>query len=466
MYRTGDLVFWNTEGGLGYIGRTDFQVKFRGQRIELGEIDSALLSRESVSQAAAAVVPTATGDQLAAYVVPIPGATVDSAELTSAVAAVLPSYMVPSVIVVLDAFPLNTSGKLDRKSLPVPTFEARKFRAPTTRTQDVVADVFAEVLGVSQVGLDDDFFALGGNSLIATQVVAKLSAATGVDVRLPWLFTSPGVEALAERLDAGNEIQGESALRTVLPLRTGGDAAPLFCIHPMDGLAFCYAGLVHFVTPEHPIYGVQSPALTEESGPQSIDEYAKRYVREIRSAQPEGPYSLLGWSLGGVIAHAVAVELQANGHHVENLLIVDSVRETDMDLFRSEIRQGLSDLGVDAPVGDEFDDITLEQAEVLLRAFRGDLVSITAEQMMTVAQSAVRSPRLIAEYVPGVFRGDVVYFSAEEEHPEYADGAQVWQPFVDGRIENHVVPGSHVNMMSTSGLEVVGPVVARELDRR
>ncbi|OZC99400.1 hypothetical protein CH275_22590 [Rhodococcus sp. 06-235-1A] len=463
MYRTGDLVFWNQDGLLGYIGRTDFQVKFRGQRIELGEIDSALLSQQSVSQAATAVVATATGDQLAAYVVPTPGVVVDGNELTDGIAAILPSYMVPSAVVVLDAFPLNTSGKLDRKALPVPTFEVREFRAPVTRAEEVVAGVFAEVLGVERVGLDDDFFALGGNSLIATQLVTKLAEASGVDVRLPWLFTTPGVEALADRLEAGNETHGESALRTVLPLRSDGDASPLFCIHPMDGLAFCYAGLVNFVATNHPVYGVQSPALTENSGPQSIDEYADRYVREILATQPEGPYSFLGWSLGGVIAHAVAVKLQADGHRVDNLVIVDSVLETDMDLFRSEIKQGLADLGVDSPVGDEFDDITLEQADVLLRAFRADLVSITAEQMVTVAQSAVRSPRLITEYRPGVFSGDALYFSAQLEHPNKSDGAQVWEPYVTGRVENYVVPGSHTEMMSTSGLSVIGPIVGDRL---
>ncbi|MBF0661922.1 non-ribosomal peptide synthetase, partial [Rhodococcus sp. (in: high G+C Gram-positive bacteria)] len=197
MYRTGDLVRWNSDGELEYIGRTDFQVKFRGQRIELGEIESALLAHGSVSQAAVVVSSSGHGDQLAGYVVPVPGATVDRAELIEFVSGSLPSYMVPGAVVVLDEFPLNTSGKLDRKALPAPVFEAREFRAPRTPVEEIVAATFAGVLGVERVGLDDDFFALGGNSLNATQVVARLGSALDTRVPVRALFDAPTVEGLA-----------------------------------------------------------------------------------------------------------------------------------------------------------------------------------------------------------------------------------------------------------------------------
>ncbi|WP_346765427.1 amino acid adenylation domain-containing protein [Rhodococcus sp. 105337] len=197
MYRTGDLVRWSSDGELEYIGRTDFQVKFRGQRIELGEIESALLAHGSVSQAAVVVSSSGAGDQLAGYVVPVPGATVDRGELIEFVSGLLPSYMVPGAVVVLDEFPLNTSGKLDRKALPAPEFEAREFRAPRTPVEEIVASTFAGVLGVERVGLDDDFFAMGGNSLNATQVVARLGSALDTRVPVRALFDAPTVEALA-----------------------------------------------------------------------------------------------------------------------------------------------------------------------------------------------------------------------------------------------------------------------------
>ncbi|WP_280412344.1 non-ribosomal peptide synthetase, partial [Nocardia asiatica] len=205
MYRTGDLVAWRKDADdavLDYLGRTDFQVKFRGQRIELGEIETALLAQPSVSQAAALVSPSALGDQLVAYVVPAPGDQVDAQALRAAIGETLPTYMVPAAIVVLAAFPLNSSGKLDRKALPEPTFETKHFRAPATAVEEIVAGVFGEVLGLGRVGADDDFFALGGNSLVATQVVARLGAAVGARVAVRTLFEAPTVAALAAALES------------------------------------------------------------------------------------------------------------------------------------------------------------------------------------------------------------------------------------------------------------------------
>ncbi|MEV4130385.1 amino acid adenylation domain-containing protein [Nocardia sp. NPDC049707] len=205
MYRTGDLVVWREPDGirparLEYIGRTDFQVKLRGQRIELGDIEAALLAQPSVSQAAVLVVSTELGDQLVAYAVPVPGAQLEAEPLRAALAGTLPAYMVPATIVELAEFPLGTSGKLDRKALPRPTLAVREFRAPSTPFEEIVAGVFAEVLGVDRVGADDDFFVLGGNSLIATQVAARLSAALNARVPVRTLFDAPVVADLAMRI--------------------------------------------------------------------------------------------------------------------------------------------------------------------------------------------------------------------------------------------------------------------------
>ncbi|WP_254699005.1 non-ribosomal peptide synthase/polyketide synthase [Rhodococcus sp. SGAir0479] len=203
MYRTGDLVRWRADGVLDYIGRTDFQVKFRGQRIELGEIETVLLAHDDVSQTVVLVVPTATGDQLVAYVVPAPGRTIVPADLAEFAGRSLPAYMVPASVTVLDAFPLNTSGKLDRKALPEPMFLSNKeFRAPRSDAEKAVAAVYAEVLGIERVGLDDDFFELGGNSLVATQVVTRVGAALGVRLGVRELFEASTVAALAARAGA------------------------------------------------------------------------------------------------------------------------------------------------------------------------------------------------------------------------------------------------------------------------
>ncbi|MGV9614814.1 amino acid adenylation domain-containing protein, partial [Nocardia xishanensis] len=209
MYRTGDLVRWSPAGTLEYIGRTDFQVKFRGQRIELGEIETVTLAHPAVSQSAVLVVDTATGQQLVAYVVPAPGLSIDPVELTRFAADQLPSYMVPASVMVLDAFPLNTSGKLDRKALPEPVFAADAgYRAPRTQAEQIVAGIFADVLSRQQIGIDDNFFDLGGNSLVATQVVSRIGAAFGTQIGVRALFETPTVAGIAARAETAGPGEG------------------------------------------------------------------------------------------------------------------------------------------------------------------------------------------------------------------------------------------------------------------
>ncbi|MGW4246000.1 amino acid adenylation domain-containing protein, partial [Nocardia sp. NPDC004722] len=216
MYRTGDLVVWRTgPDRLEYIGRTDFQVKFRGQRIELGEIETALLAQPAVSQAVAVVVPNALGDQMVAYVVPAPGHTTDQQQLLAAMARALPAYMVPGAIVTLDAFPLNASGKLDRKALPEPVFAPREFREPVGAAEIAVAEVFATVLGVESIGADDDFFALGGNSLLATQLAARIGAALDTRVPVRAVFEASTVAGLAANIGQHARAGDRKALTAV-----------------------------------------------------------------------------------------------------------------------------------------------------------------------------------------------------------------------------------------------------------
>ncbi|WP_282785898.1 non-ribosomal peptide synthetase, partial [Nocardia sp. CC201C] len=176
MYRTGDLAAWTTTGELEYHGRTDFQVKIRGFRIELGDIEAALLAQEGIAATVVVTRPDADGgDRLVAYLAPAPGHTPDPETVRARLAAVLPAYMVPAALVVLDALPVTATGKVDRAALPDPVFAPARYRAPLSRAERLVAAVFAEVLGVERIGLDDDFFARGGNSLLATKVAARLS---------------------------------------------------------------------------------------------------------------------------------------------------------------------------------------------------------------------------------------------------------------------------------------------------
>ncbi|MET9485728.1 amino acid adenylation domain-containing protein [Nocardia sp. NPDC006630] len=230
MYRTGDRVKWSPAGELEYLGRNDFQVKLRGLRIELGEVEAALLAQSCVAQSVALVRKDIhIGDQLVGYFVRESGAEVTIGDLKAALSHVLPSYMVPSALVELDAFPLTASGKLDRKALPAPVFEVEHFRAPSTPVEEIVAGVFGDLLGADSIGADDDFFALGGNSLIATRAVSRINEALDGALTVRELFETARVSELAARIVPGAAAAGRAGARpALLPYpREDADRPPL-----------------------------------------------------------------------------------------------------------------------------------------------------------------------------------------------------------------------------------------------
>ncbi|MFC7451441.1 amino acid adenylation domain-containing protein, partial [Rhodococcus daqingensis] len=422
MYRTGDLVRRRGDGVLEYIGRTDFQVKLRGQRIELEEIESAVLGHASVLQTAVLVVQDErTGDQLVAYVVPEDGREVDGEELRRYVGGTLPAYMVPNAVVVLEEFPLNPSGKLDRKQLPVPEFaDAGVYRAPSTATEATVAGVLAEVLGLERVSVDASFFDLGGNSLTATRVMARLAEEIGVSVPLRAVFLEPTAAGIAAAIDGDADgAAGEAGMFDVLlPIRTGGDEPPVFVVHPVLGLSWAYSALSSVLDPRIPIYGLQSPAASGDTAlPGSIEEIADRYVTEIRSVQPQGPYRLIGWSLGGVIAHAIAARLQADGQQVERLVMLDSFAGDAADglgegaaVTAEEILGGF---GIAATAGLDPESASIDEVLTLLReSTGGPLSAVSEEWLRRMVMSATNSIELMRRYAPSRIDGDLVLFTA------------------------------------------------------
>nr|WP_237088672.1 amino acid adenylation domain-containing protein [Paenibacillus larvae] len=324
MYRTGDLARWRTDGSLDYMGRADHQIKIRGFRIELGEIEAVIARHPHVEQTAVVVREDQPGDKrLVAYIVPTPRVSIEPAELRQYVGQSVPDYMIPYAFVLIEGLPLTPNGKLDRKALPAPEYIlAGSNRGPRTPQEEILCDLFAEVLHVSRIGIDDGFFDLGGHSILAVQLMRRIREALGVELSIGNLFEAPTVAGLAERLEMGSS---QSALNVLLPLRTGGEGLPLFCVHPAGGLSWCYAGLMKSLGTDYPIYGLQARGIARrEKFPETLDEMAADYIRHIRTVQPHGPYYLLGWSLGGNAAHAMATQLQHQGEEIALLVMLDA----------------------------------------------------------------------------------------------------------------------------------------------
>ncbi|MEU1448282.1 amino acid adenylation domain-containing protein [Streptomyces mirabilis] len=308
MYRTGDLVRWNADGTLAYLGRTDDQVKVRGFRIELGEIESALLTHPAVRQAAATVREDVPGDRrIVAYVVPTTGAATESALLRAHVAAVLPEYMVPAAVVVLEALTLTANGKLDRASLPAPTVDRPAREAaerPRTPHERLVADAWAEVLHRDDIGLHDNFFDLGGNSLSAMRMVARIEQTGGRAVRPAAVFQAPTVGQLAALLSEEDATGDASPLVT---LRGGGAGAPVFLVHPIGGNVLCYAGLCDELGSDRPVHGLVARGLSGDEVPRDrIEAMAASYLAALPKATTDRPFLLAGWSMGGAVALEMA----------------------------------------------------------------------------------------------------------------------------------------------------------------
>ncbi|HMR84063.1 MAG TPA: amino acid adenylation domain-containing protein, partial [Niabella sp.] len=326
MYRTGDNAIMQDNDLLLFKGRIDDQVKLRGYRIELGEINYHLSAIEGIKNAITIVKEGSPGNgYLVSYIVLQDGAAAtDKAKekWREALHSKLPDYMIPSIFIMLEELPLTANGKVDHRKLPVPEIEQQKYIAPQTEEEVLLARIWSEIFNREQIGVYDDFFNLGGHSMIAIKVMAKIEEVTGIRLPIATLFEAPTIKGLAKRIAGKTE---SHINRVLVPIKENGTRPPVYLIHGGAFNILLYKQLAPFLNEDQPLYGIQALGLDGDlTHLDSIESIAARYLTEVLEQNPKGPYILMGYSYGGLVAYEMARRLTAMGKEIRMLGILDT----------------------------------------------------------------------------------------------------------------------------------------------
>jgi aspartate racemase len=483
LYRSGDLGRYMPSGDIEFGGRIDGQIKLRGFRIELGEIEFAAARCPGVSRATVVAVTGNSGDKtLCCFYVSDPESQVTGERLRSHLQASLPAYMVPSHFRPIEAIPLTANGKADRKKLAELAAQSLSSHAASGEAlQDVeqaLSEMFRAVLGIDSVSLDDDFFAIGGHSLAAARLFAKIEERFGTKLPLATMFKAPSIRKLAAQVRDRTSAQEWSPL---VAIRTEGNRRPLFLVHAIGGNVLSYKRLDAHLPPDQPIYAFQAAGLKDNRADAvTIEEMASTYIAALRSVQPEGPYYLGGFSAGGTVAYEMAQQLQRQGEQVATLILFDSSATPSATAF---FRAGKRRKAVVRAL-----QITLWNIRYLLRSdpwtfvqqkahnFRMNL-RIGAYQLMRGSRrpgdgGASAAPLTIEEsfinaleqYTPEPYSGRVVLFRTTDSDFYNPDASLGWAALVPDGIDNVGVQGDHDTMFLEPQVETLARQITAYLD--
>jgi thioesterase domain-containing protein/aryl carrier-like protein len=486
LYRTGDCARWQDDGQLEFLGRVDDQVKIRGYRIELGEIEAVLRERAGVRDAVVVAREDEPGQKrLVAYLLGAPCADDVRARLREW----LPEYMIPAAFVAVESFPLTANGKIDRKALPAPGGERivpGAYVEPRTVTEQLLCEIWQRVLGVARVGVEDNFFDLGGDSILSIQVAAE-AREHGIQLGVQQLFHAPTVAALAELVADHRSATITVDQSPVVPLSTTGSRPPFFCVHPVGGGIGQYHDLSLHLGPEQPFYAIRaqgfSDAPTTEEARDSIEQMAARYVDAIRAVCPQPPYCLGGWSYGGVVAYEMARQLERAGVPVGLVVLLDSrigtgvVEEGDDGTF---LYRAAEELAVRAgqPMPVTYDDLLrvdpVHRREYLAEKLR-PLTKMSVEAGLAMADRLMQwvrlRERMWKQYRPGPYSGHVLLFRSSDP----GDGMQAtadssapargWDIAAQAAVDVEWVPGDHLTIVAEPHVRVLAARLAYWIDR-
>jgi amino acid adenylation domain-containing protein len=477
IYKTGDLARWLEDGNLEYLGRIDNQVKLRGFRIELGEIEAVLATHPAVQENVVIVHETESGDKrLVAFVVPSQGQVIDNKALRTFLTERLPDYMIPSTFVTKASLPLTPNGKIDRQALSqLEGFSYQlseaTFIAPRDTLELQLVPIWEEVLDVRQIGVRDNFFELGGHSLLAVRLMAQIEQQLNKPMPLATLFQGATIEQLATRLRQPTDTEDWSPLVAIQPK---GDKTPLFCIHPSGGHVLCYFELAQHLGTEQPFYGLQAFGMEAGQQPKTtVEEMATDYLKALQTLQKQGPYQLVGWSFGGVVAFEMARQLQAQGQSVSFLGLLDTVtpawftdnpqesevQETQLlvDLF-AETNLALSVEHLQLLNSDEQLNYVIAQGQQA-NLFSSEVKPANIKRLLDVYQA---NRQAFQRYQPPVYEGKLTVFPATDRQDKLSPESSLgWEKFTIKVVENYPVPGNHYNMVRSPNVQVLAEQLKR-----
>ncbi|WP_136090058.1 non-ribosomal peptide synthetase [Auritidibacter ignavus] len=457
MYRSGDLARWNEHGEVVFEGRNDDQVKIRGFRVETGEVEAALLRVPGVAQATVMVREDMPGHrQLVGYVV-AGSDDVEPALVREQLRQWLPDYMVPAAVVELEKIPLTHNGKTDFRQLPRPELDdARLIVEPVSETERVLVQLYSEVLGLDSVSTDESFFALGGDSIMAIQLVNRIRAELKLDVTARLVYNCPSISALASALTAGLSDIDEPH---VLTLREG-TGVPVVAIHPGAGTGHVYSRLLPVIPQGRPFYAVQAPEYFGDVSDSSIELLARRHIEGLSGVvQDWKRTTLVGWSSGGTVAAEIVRQLEERGEAVSSLVVIDSVDPAVAGANQAQVT--------------ESDIVTLlaRHAEISLNDLSPSVISGVdsfyawaehsgATNVLPTKTDALRMGRcldrmgaLLNGHVdPSHISADVLVIVASTGATSALDTDAHWRHRANGEVKSVSVPTTHDELLTEAGI--------------
>ncbi|AUB36524.1 Glutamate-1-semialdehyde aminotransferase [Nostoc flagelliforme CCNUN1] len=467
LYKTGDLARYLSDGNVEFLGRIDHQVKIRGFRIELGEIEAVLRQHRSVKEVVVIMREKVQGDKrLVAYLTLKQEQTAKVEQLRRFLQQKLPIYMMPSAFVILKALPMTPNGKIDRHSLPEPTQTRQQaeetFVAPSDETELQLARIWEKVLGIEPISITDNFFDLGGNSLLSIRLFAQVQKAFKKDMPLAILYQNPTIEQLAIIL---RQLEFSPSLSCLVPIKPNGSKPPLFLCQGFS----LYQSLVPYLDSERPVY-----ALISRDGQgmpvrfNGIEELASRYINEIKTLQPEGPYFLGGHSFGGVIAFEMAQQLSAQGQQIALLALFDSYVPGTMKKMSMSKRLSYN-LKQFLKMGPAY---LLKLCIERLSQKYGNLALKnqfirTKNLQYLVSQAAYF--KLVEEYatkyIPQVYLGRITLLMASDRR--FQDEPELgWTKLAGGGLEIHEIPGDHLSIFKEPSIRLMAKKLELSIDER